>query len=160
MGAGTTTYKRYRVPFLSVARVQSDRYECMKITGISSYLEDLRFGNQPKLSVVIPNLPHGGVSSQASVVDANLKTILDPVVTAPDFLSTTTILISTLNYKANEPDQRMFGMIFGNGVQDGAVYLDAVYHQANFLRTLEDGFELGTLNALDQKAQPIVGFWN
>jgi hypothetical protein len=161
LGAGTATYKRYRVPFLSMARVQSDRYECMKITGISSYLEDLRFGNQPRLSVVIPNLPHGGVNSQASMVDANLKTILDSVVTAPDFLSTTTVFISTLNYKPNEPEPHaMFGMILGNGVADGAVYLDDVYQQANFLRTLEDGFELGTLNGLDQKAEPIVGFWN
>ena len=42
LSPGLGNYKRYRVPFLSVDRIQSDRYLCMNILNYSNYQDDLK----------------------------------------------------------------------------------------------------------------------
>ena len=42
--------KRYRVPFISSARVQGDRYLCSKIVSFRNFDEDLRMAQLPRFA--------------------------------------------------------------------------------------------------------------
>jgi len=159
LSQGVGNYKRYRVPFLSVDKVQSDRYQCMKILNYSNLIDDLKNGFVPQFSVIIPNLKNSGALGDPTVSDQTLKTILSPFLKNEDLLSSTTFVISTTS---NEADQSkdVFGMIFGKRVKDyGKVISEPVNHY-HILRTLEEGMSLGTLNQEDSKVEPLTGFWS
>jgi hypothetical protein len=159
LSPGLGNYKRYRVPFLSVDRVQSDRYLCMNILNYSNYLDDLKNGTLARFSVVIPNLKNSGAFGDSGAVDLGLKAILTPILKNEDLMNRTTFIISTLNPASDRQDSP-FAMIFGKSVKDfGRVAKDPVNHYS-VLRTLEEGLGLGSLNQEDSKALPLEGFWN
>jgi hypothetical protein len=159
LSPGLGNYKRYRVPFLSVDRVQSDRYLCMNILNYSNYQDDLKNGTLARFSVVIPNLKNSGAFGDSSAVDAGLKAILSPILKNEDLMNRTTFIISTFTPAAARQDAP-FAMIFGKWVKDfGRVIKDPVNHYS-VLRTVEDGLGLGSLNQEDSKALPLEGFWN
>lgn len=159
LNAGTGEYKRYRVPFLSLDRIQTDRYLCMKIVGLRNYDEDVKFGSLPEFTFVVPSLKGSGATSDAATADATLKRILDPVVTNEDFLQETTVFITTVSHKDPKKPE-VFTMVLGRGLVPGYAYtINTPYNHYNLLRTLEDGFSLGTLNENDTKAVPMTGFW-
>jgi acid phosphatase len=161
LGDGTATYKRYRVPFLSLSHVESDRYQCMNIVGLPNFTDDLQYGLVPQFSVIIPNLPNSGVGTSAATADATLKTILTPIIQIPTFTTDTTVIISSMNMITNADDPKgMFVMILGAGVQDGANTITTSYSHANLLGTIETGLGLGNLGQADATASPLVGFWN
>ncbi|MBU6154479.1 MAG: alkaline phosphatase family protein [Bdellovibrionales bacterium] len=158
LSPGLGNYKRYRVPFLSLDRVQSDRYLCMNILNYSNYQDDLKNGTLARFSVVIPNLKSSGAFGDSLAVDAGLRTLLTPILRNEDLMNRTTFVISTMN-----PDEGRiespFAMIFGQRIAEyGKVVKDTVNHYS-VLRTLEDGLDLGSLNQEDSKAQPLTGFW-
>lgn len=158
LGGGIGNYRRYRVPFLSIAQVQADRYQCMKIVNFSVLAEDIRNGSLPRFSFVIPNLlSSGGVGSELDA-DNTLKAILDPIVKNQDIMAETTIIISTTNL-TNAAHPSAFQMILGKGVSDYGLLNSNSYSHYHLLRTLEEGLGLGNLNQNDTKVDPMVGFW-
>jgi acid phosphatase len=160
LGDGIASYKRYRVPFLSISHVQSDRYQCMKIVGFANLKDDVKYNTLPRFSVVIPNLANSGGTTDALTADNNLKTVLDPIVKMPNFLQTTTVIISTINSSNTAVGKKeMFTMVLGAGVQTGSVNVTTAYSHANVLRTIENGLDIGNLNQADAAADPMVGFW-
>ncbi len=159
LSPGLGNYKRYRVPFLSVDRIQSDRYLCMNILNYSNYQDDLKNGTLARFSVIIPNLKNSGAFGDSGAVDAGLKTILNPILRNEDLMNRTTFVLSTINPAASRQDAP-FAMVFGKTVKDyGRVVKDPVNHYS-VLRTLEEGLGLGSLNQEDAKATPLEGFWN
>lgn len=158
LSPGLGNYKRYRVPFLSLDRVQSDRYLCMNILNYSNYQDDLKNGTLARFSVVIPNLKSSGAFGDSVAVDSGLKTLLSPILRNEDLMNRTTFVISTTSPGQNQ-SEAPFAMIFGKWVKDyGKSVKDPVNHYS-VLRTLEEGLSLGSLNQGDATSQPLTGFW-
>ncbi len=158
LSPGLGNYKRYRVPFLSVDRIQADRYLCMNILNYSNYQDDLKNGTLARFSVVIPNLKSSGAFGDSLAVDSGLKALLSPILRNEDLMNRTTFVISTMN-SAQDQGEAPFAMIFGKWVKDyGRVVKEPVNHYS-VLRTLEEGLSLGNLNQEDAKASPLTGFW-
>ena len=121
-------------------------------------MDDIKYGTLPQVSFVIPGLISSGATSDPETADAELKSILDPVLTNEANLQDTTIIISTINTKdAAQPPA--FTLFVGNGVKDEQITIDTSANHYNLLRTIELGLQLGHLNQNDAKADPILGFW-
>ena len=158
LNSSVGNYQRYRVPFLSIAKVQSDRFQCMKILNYANLADDVKTGNVAQFSFVTPNAINSGALGSSSLADTGLKKVIAPILSNADWASTTTFIITSVNMDAARADQG-FMMIFGNGVADGAYSIPTAYNHYSLLRTLEDGLSLGNLNQADSKASPILGFW-
>jgi hypothetical protein len=161
LGAGAGTYALYRVPFLSIERVQSDIYQCMNVVSFAKYQDDTQYNTLPRFSVLIPNLKTSGATTTPLDADNGLKVVLDPILKMPNFLRDTTIIISTVNNKNTATGTKeMFTMILGAGVATGtSATITTPYTHSNLLRTIENGLNLGNLNQADSTSDPMVGFW-
>jgi hypothetical protein len=157
LSPGLGNYKRYRVPFLSLDRVQADRYLCMNILNYSNYQDDLKNGTLARFSVLIPNLKNSGAFGDSGAVDAGLKALLGPVFRNEDLMSRTLFIISTMSPSADQ-DGAPFAMMFGKQIKEyGRIVKEPVNHYS-VLRTIEEGLGLGSLNREDSKASPLEGF--
>ncbi|MBS1958876.1 MAG: hypothetical protein JST80_05320 [Bdellovibrionales bacterium] len=158
LGDGAGSYKRYRVPFMSVAKVQSDRYLCSKVVGFRNYDSDMLLGSLPQVSFVIPNLVNSGATTNPGYADDAVKRLINPIVTNPDLLNDTTIIVSTIN-NADPKRLEMYLLMVGKGISSAAQTVATPYNVYHVLRTVEDGLRLGHLNQNDAKVDPILGFW-
>ncbi len=158
LNEGIGDYKRYRVPFLSVSEIQSDRHLCSKIVNFKFLDQDLMYNTLPELSIVIPSLRGSGATSGISTAQNTIQHVIDPILSNSDMLSDTTIMITTTtNTDIKNPE--LFTMILGRGVKDYAMSVDTIVNHYHLLRTLELGFDLGHLNQNDAKSMPLTGFW-
>jgi hypothetical protein len=156
---GVGDYKRYRVPFLSIDHLQSDRYLCMKVVGFRNLDDDIKYDSLPDFTIVLPSLKGSGATTNANTAEATLKRVIDPIVTNADLMEETTIFITTVN-NANPRNPEMFTMVIGNGLTPGYAYtITTAYSHYNLLKTIETGLNLGDLNQNDAKAGPMLGFW-
>jgi len=158
LSQGNGNYKRYRVPFLSLDQVQSNRYLCMNILNFSNYLDDLRNGTLGQVSVFVPNSKNGGASGDLQSVDASLKSILSPILMNEDLMDRTTFVISTM-WPSPTREGAPFAMIFGKKVNGFARVSSEPADHYSILRTLEEGLGLGSLNQADARAEALDGFW-
>jgi len=157
-GEGTTDYKRYRVPFLSVSQIQTDHYLCSKVVSFKFLEDDLKYNTLPQFSIVVPSLYGSGAIGGVGAALNTLSNVITPILNNPELLAQTTIIITTTT-NVNVADPELFSMILGNGVSGYSWTIDQEYNHYNILRTIEDGFHLGQLNQNDTKAEPVLGFW-
>jgi hypothetical protein len=158
LNEGIGDYKRYRVPFLSVSQIQTDRYLCSKVVSFKFMEDDLKYGSLPQLSIIIPSLKGSGATSGINNATNTVQNVLDPILYNSDLLAQTTIIITTTT-NSDEKNPELFTMILGNGVSDYAMSFNTEYSHYNILRTIEEGFKLGHLNQNDANAKPMLGFW-
>lgn len=159
LNEGIGDYKRYRVPFLSVSQIQSDRYLCSKVLSFKFMEDDLKYGSLPQLSIVIPSLKGSGATTGINNATNTVQHVLDQIIYNSDLLAQTTVIITTTT-NTDEKNPELFTMILGNGVSDYAMSNNTEYNHYNVLRTIEEGFKLGHLNQNDTKAKPMTGFWS
>jgi hypothetical protein len=160
LAAGTGDYRRYRVPFVSLDKVESNRYLCMKILGFRNFNSDVQTDTLPQVSIVIPGLANSGATTDTSTADYELQTLLTPILTNPDTLAQTTVIISTVNaVSSGDVAPEVFTMILGYGVSGIGNTVSTPYQNYNLLRTIEDGLKLGNLGKADATATPMTGFW-
>jgi hypothetical protein len=161
LNAGYGNYRRYRVPFLSLNSIQSDRYLCAKVAGNTSFAYDVKNGLVPRLAVLIPNLHNSGAVTTTSTADQTLSNLLQPFLAAPEFYKDTTYLISTVN-SVNSSGQTVegFHMIFGKHVNINGTTSAKEYTPYSILRTIELGLGLDHLNQNDALAEPILEGWS
>jgi hypothetical protein len=158
LNEGIGDYKRYRVPFLSVSQIQSDRQLCSKIVNFRFLEEDSKYNAFPDVSIVIPSQRGSGATSNVATASATIQKIIDPIISNPEILSETTIILSTTtNNDVKNPE--LFSMIIGNGVKDYAMTSTMEMNHYHLLRTLEVGFDMGHLDQNDVKVEPITGIW-
>jgi hypothetical protein len=158
LNEGIGDYKRYRVPFLSVSQIQSDRQLCSKVVNFRFLEEDTKYNSFPDVSIVIPSQRSSGATSNSSTASGTVQRVIEPILSNLEILSETTIILTTTtNLDVKSPE--LFSMIIGNGVKDFAMTNNTEVNHYHFLRTLEEGFRMGHLNQNDAKSEPLTGFW-
>ena len=155
LGSGNPTYQRYRNPFISLARVQKDRFLCGRIMSFRGLDHDLTDASQPRVSIVIPNLENSGGNTDAETAAVTLEKILGPLMKADPTWSKHTVIISTTSMM--EGKGPMYLGVMGHGVPDSAVgkTITTPINHFHLLRTLEEGLRVGHLNQNDAKVAPI-----
>ena len=159
LGVSYSNYYRYRVPFLSVSEIESDRYRCQNIMGFANYQFDVIGNVLPQFTVLIPNLMSSGGIGTPAIADASLKSLLKPMLANPTMVADTTFIVSTTNI-SDPKNPGVFTLILGNGLSTKAQQILTPYNHYNMLQTIESALGLGSLNENDATAAPMVGFWN
>ena len=161
VGAGNETYQRYRNPFISLARIQGDRFLCGKVVGFKNLDLDFKMGGIQRFSFVIPSLIGSGATNGVESAVETLSRVIDPLLDHPEVMAETTFIISTTNMLKGEMGDQvgepMYLSIFGNGVSDAqaGTTISTPYSHYHLLRAIEDGLALGHLNQNDSRVGPI-----
>lgn len=152
LGAASGTYRRARVPFMSLARVQANPMWCNKITSTARYFDDLQSGQVPQLSVVIP-----AARGTPALESKTVEKYLNLWVSDAEMMKDTVLLITTTQVQDLAKDRGFF-LIMGPSIRSSYLETQPIHHY-HVLRTLLEGFGLGSLNAEDSKVSPLRQFW-
>jgi phospholipase C len=154
LNAGMGNYRRYRVPFLNLEAVQSDRFLCSKVATYRAWDSDVDQGLLPRLSIVIPGLQHSGALGSASMADTHLSRLMDPILTSPAQYADTTIIVTTVSGEGPG-----FHFVVGNRVNTSGTTVTREYSLYSVLRTIQLALDLGHLNQQDALALPMTDGW-
>ena len=150
-------YVRKHVPFLSFRSVQQDPALCARIRNAAALDADLAAGALPDFSLYVPNLVNDGHDRGVARADTWLAEAFGPRIADPNFMKDL-LLVITFDESSKSGDNRVLTLLLGDPVRPGAVS-DRRYDHYSLLRTIEQGFGLGSLGRRDEKAEPISGVW-
>ncbi len=156
----TKLYRRKHNPFISFTTITNDAARCANIVNAQSNFEsDLESGNLPDYSFFIPNIPHSG-HDDMNIANQWLEEYMYPLMQNAN-VDTQNILF-VLWFDESNPngtpeeiaDNLIYTVFYGPMVKKTTIHDN--YNFYNMLRTLEDIWQLGTLNRNDATASPIT----
>lgn len=149
-------YARRHVPFLSYRNVQESS-RCDNIVAASQLPEDIANGTLADYSLFIPNVDDDGHDTNLEYADHWFAETFRPLLQDPKFTQGL-LLVVTFDEDDNHHHNNIYTALWGPGVAAGSGS-SAPYNHYDLLRTIEDGFGLGTLGRSDEAAQRIDGIW-
>ena len=158
LGERSGFYVRKHVPFLSFVNVQKDASRCAKIVEASALTSDVVSGHLPDYSLYIPDEKNDGHDTGPAFADRWLARVFGPLLNNQTFMKGLLLVVTFDEADGNDRTNHVFTALVGESVLYGSVSKTA-YNHYSLLRTIEDGFRLGTLGQNDASAFPIVGAW-
>lgn len=150
-------YQRKHVPFLSFKSITGDMGRCAKVRPLS------QFGQSAVAEYVFitPDMCNDGhdACGDQKPLDRSakwLQAFLEPMIADPAFMKRTLIIV-TFDESARYEHNHIYTVFLGGMVKPGE-YSSCTDHY-NVLRTIEDNYGLGSLNAEDKKSSPITSVW-
>ena len=154
-GATAGRYVRKHVPFISFINVQQDARRCANIVPASQFATDIANGTLPDFSFYSPDLDNDGHDTGLAYADGALKRIFGPLIDNADFMDGM-LLIVTFDEDDHTQGNKIYTALIGGGFEPGTQD-NTRYNHYSLLRTIEDGFGLGSLHLNDETATPIGG---
>ena len=115
---------------------------------------DIAAGRLPAYSFYTPNLDHDGHDQPLSYAAKWFEGFIEPKLSDPNFMRGT-LLVVTFDESESAADNHVYTALLGPMIKPGSI--DATrYSHYSLLRTVEDNFQLGTLNRKDAQAQPFA----
>jgi acid phosphatase len=148
-------YGRKHNPFISADTVRTDPERCARIVPANVLTDDLAAGTLPDFSFYAPNALHNSHNTDIPTAAAWLSAFLEPKLKDPTFMDRMLVVIvwDEGGGVAPEPSQ-VSAILLGNSVRPGSV--DARrYDHYSLLRTIQQQWNLGTLNRRDKNAALI-----
>ena len=158
LGDRSGNYVRKHVPFLSFKNIQKDPSRCAAIVEASALTSDAASGNLPDYSLYIPDQKNDGHDTGPAFADRWLAKAFGPLLKNSAFMKGLLFVVTFDEADNSDPTNRVFTALIGDSVLSGSVSKTA-YNHYSLLRTIEDGFRLGTLGQNDASAFSIVGAW-
>jgi hypothetical protein len=149
-------YARKHIPFISYINIQTNPARCAKIVDESEFDRDVAAGQLPEYVFYVPNMDNDGHDTGVSYADQWYNGKFGPLVSDSKFMQNTA-LITTFDENAGSPGNLIYTSVVGPAVNAGT-YDTPVSHYS-LLRLVEDNWNLGTLQRLDEKASPIPNIW-
>jgi phospholipase C len=146
-------YARKHEPFLSYLNVQQSAERCARVVNSAQFDADLASGALPDFSLYIPNNRNNGHDTGVAFADKWLARRFGPLLDDARFMKG---MLFVVTFDEADHGNGVFTVLFGDMVQPGAVS-DTAYDHYSLLRTIEDGFGLGSLGRNDAAATPITG---
>jgi len=150
------SYYRKHNPFISFASVRLNPQRCAKIVNASQLDDDLASGNLPQYSYYTPNINNDGHDSGLVFAGHYLTAFLEPRL--PKF-PPGTIIVITWDEDDYLDSNHIYTAVIGSMIKPGTTDNTAYTHYS-LLRTVEDNFQLGSLNKNDAKANGYQFFTN
>jgi len=157
-------YVRKHNPFISFADV-ADHEACRNIVPFTRFADDIKSGNLPQLSLIIPNLDDDAHDQPVRFADDWLAANFKPLMTDPNLWSDTLLVVTfdedaKLLKTVGGDGNRVYMALWGGAILPHSVISDVSYDHYDLLRTIEEIFHVpSTLAAGDAAAHPIGGIW-
>jgi len=157
LGASSGLYFRKHVPFLSFENVQTNPTQCANVVVGSQFFEDLNADRLPTYALYIPNINNDGHDTDVAFADQWLSATFGAILTNPAILQDTLFII-TFDEDDYTSLNKVYTVFVGAAVKPGGKS-DVFYNHYSILRTLEDIFEIGSLERNDKIATEITDIW-
>ena len=171
-------YWRKHNPFISFDNVRNNPARLAKIVNAKQFADDVKKNALPQYCWYTPNIQNDGHSPPADFEPNNrvravnylarfLEGFLEPLLANPNFMKGTLVVI-TFDESFPHKDNNIYTVLLGGMVKPNSVQTER-YNHYSLLRTVEEDFELGTLNRNDVTAtwfrflwglEPLVITWD
>ncbi|MGA2655379.1 MAG: alkaline phosphatase family protein [Gammaproteobacteria bacterium] len=156
----TKLYRRKHNAFMNFITITNVASRCAKIVNAeNNFSTDLTSGNLPDYSFFIPNIPHSG-HDDMNIADQWLNDYMYPLMQNQMVVDQNILFIiwfdeSNPNGTPDEvADNRIYTVLYGPMVN--TLEIDKNYNFYNMLRTIEDIWQLGTLDRNDATSSAIT----
>jgi hypothetical protein len=157
LGDTHARYARKHVPFLSFKNIQDDPERCANVVPAQQFVRDFADGTVPNYAFYSPNMDNDGHDTDLPTASAWLKELLEPLLANPEFMERTVIQI-TFDESKSYFHNHIYTLFLGGPVKQGFLENRWTDHY-DVLRTVEENFQLLTLNGQDEKAHAIQTIW-
>ncbi|CAG8490041.1 14710_t:CDS:2 [Racocetra persica] len=155
-------YARKHNPFFSFTTVTKNATRCAKVVNATRLDDDIKNNQVPQLVYYVPNQNHDAHDTNISYASAWFKNWLEPKLKMPSFTHKT-LFFTVFDESANDNDtaNHIYASLLGDPVAKDNDHNDKThYTQYSFLRTVEDNWDLGSLNRNDSSATPFSLYLN
>jgi hypothetical protein len=149
--------KKHNV-LISFKNIQENVKRCERIVGAQDFDKDIKAKMLPEFSLFIPNQNNNGHDPGIKQANKWLSKFLDPYLNDAELMSDTLFVVTFDEDDYSGKENKIYTVFLGGGVIPGVVS-DTRYDHYSLLRTVEETFDLGTLERNDAKAKPILGIW-
>ena len=146
-------YVRKHVPFISFKAISTNPARCKNILNADQMMVDLKSDSLPNYSLYIPNMKNDGHDTGVAFADNFLANKFGKLMKDPQFMEQM-LLVITFDESGNKKDNKIYTAIYGDSVIAGAISKKPYTHYS-ILKTIENIFELGSLNRKDAEASDI-----
>ncbi len=157
-GSSKAQYMRKHNPFISFKNISGDSKRCAKIVNSKVMDADIASGTLPNFSFYIPNDDNNGHDTGVAFADKWLKSRFEKLLADPRFAKDMTFIVTFDESSGSSSTNHIYAIFTGEQVRAGSV-TNVRYNHYDLLRTVEDGFGIGTLGLNDQAGNPILGIW-
>ncbi|KAI8338656.1 phosphoesterase family-domain-containing protein [Chlamydoabsidia padenii] len=151
-------YARKHNPFISFKNIQENPDRCSKIVNANVLDQDISHGTVPQFVFFTPNMDNDGHNTNVTYAGNWFESYLEPLMKQEN-ITKNTMFISTFDeaeHYTNVPNQIqtvLFGPDFKRTSKSKTD--NTAYDHYSILRTIEDNWDLGTLNLVDRIATPL-----
>lgn len=153
LGASQGRYVRKHVPFLSFKNVSTNPARCKNIVSANRLDQDITAHELPNYSLFIPNMQNDGHNTGVAFADKWLSKRFGPLLKDPKFMDGMLVVI-TFDESDSAASNKIYTAVFGDSVISESTSKKAYTHYS-ILKTIENNWNLGTLNKSDVTASPI-----
>lgn len=158
LGGAFGNNARKHVPFLSFATVQDNPRQCANVVNAGELASDVEAGKLPHVMLYSPNLKHDGHDTGLKGGARWLNGFLEPLLQDARFMKGTLVVVTFDESGSKKGDNAIYTVFLGDMVRPGVVSSQPLDHYG-LLRTIEDNFELGTLDKHDETARAVADVW-
>ncbi|ORZ01916.1 phosphoesterase family-domain-containing protein [Absidia repens] len=151
-------YARKHNPFISFKNIQTNPDRCAKIVNADELTEDIKNDTVPQFVFFTPDMDNDGHDTNLTAAANWFESFIEPLMKEKT-LTKNTMFVSTFDeaeHYTNVPNgiqTVLFGPDFKR--KSDAKSDDKPYNLYSILRTVEDNWDLGTLNLVDRIATPL-----
>ncbi len=158
LGKKAGKYVRRHVPFLNFKNVQSNPEECAKIVNAEEFNKDVSNDALPSFSLYVPNLDHDGHDTNVAVADRWMSQTFGDKFSNPEFMKDTLFVVTFDESNLLSLKNQIFTVFVGANVIPGSIVPERTSHYS-ILKTIEDGFQLGSLGRRDSTTPSVQHIW-
>jgi hypothetical protein len=150
-------YVRKHNPFMSFTYVSEDTEgRCLNNVPGDQLQTDVDAETLPKFMFYTPNMDNGAHDTDITFAGNWLNGFLPPLLDNPKFMNGTLVIVTfDEGYTNSAPENnKVYTLLIGEGIPEGKKTSER-YDHYSLLRTIEDNFELGTLERNDATATPV-----
>ncbi|CAG8553634.1 13744_t:CDS:2 [Racocetra fulgida] len=155
-------YARKHNPFFSFTPITKNATRCAKVVNANRLDDDIKNNQVPQLVYYVPNQNNNAHDTNISYASAWFKNWLEPKLKMTSFTHKT-LFFTVFDESANDNDtvNHIYASLLGDPVTKDNYHNDTThYTHYSFLRTVEDNWDLGSLNRNDSSATPFSLYLN
>ena len=155
--ASTGLYARKHNPFITFDSIRNNRARCGLIVNASELAGDSAAGRLPAFSFFTPNMDHDAHDQPLSYAAKWFEGFIEPRLSDPNFMRGTLLVVTfdESDIQSGAADNHVYTALLGPMIKPGSTDT-ARYSHYSLLRSVEDNFQLGTLNRKDAQAPPFA----
>ncbi|CZR53774.1 related to acid phosphatase Pho610 [Phialocephala subalpina] len=148
---GANDYVRKHNPAILYNSVVNSADRAAKVKNTTLFFEDLKANKLPQWMFITPNMTSDGHDTSVTTAGVWLRTFLEPLLTDPNFMQNTLVLITFDENETYTIQNRVFSVLLGDSVDPSLVGTtdSNYYNHYSEISTVEANWDLFTLGRWD-----------